>query len=243
MWCLEDRNRMEWRGIFKFWFIYAFICSGKLKRNLVGVLTHICHLVQRKCMFCDLFSEQESVWSIYAVWFVVIMYPSLWKVLDLCSFLFSQFCGNYGTCLFKECMALCVAYDSGIALSEFSNKPSVLQLLYMAELCWCILSFPISVAEWFGTWMGTGFCIEKMCGGQTMFLSYLNCLIKYIAQHNQTLKSFMIYYIGLDWFVYLFMQPAHEKIGVVDSEWIVHQVIPSIGNQVGHHSQPKGKIP
>ena len=27
-------------------------------------------------------------------------------------------------------------------------------------------------------------------------------------------------------------QPAHEKIGVVDSQWIVHQVIPSLGNQV-----------
>ncbi|KAG2593747.1 hypothetical protein PVAP13_5NG012601 [Panicum virgatum] len=26
-------------------------------------------------------------------------------------------------------------------------------------------------------------------------------------------------------------QPAHEKIGVVDSQWIVHQVIPSLGNQ------------
>ena len=27
-------------------------------------------------------------------------------------------------------------------------------------------------------------------------------------------------------------QPAHEKIGVVDSQWIVHQVVPSLGNQV-----------
>lgn len=26
-------------------------------------------------------------------------------------------------------------------------------------------------------------------------------------------------------------EPAHEKIGVVDSQWIVHQVIPSLGNQ------------
>jgi len=28
------------------------------------------------------------------------------------------------------------------------------------------------------------------------------------------------------------LQPAHEKIGVVDSQWIVHQVVPSLGNQV-----------
>jgi len=29
-------------------------------------------------------------------------------------------------------------------------------------------------------------------------------------------------------------QPAHEKIGVIDSQWIVHQTIPSLGNQVGY---------
>lgn len=33
----------------------------------------------------------------------------------------------------------------------------------------------------------------------------------------------------------LTLQPAHEKIGVVDSQWIVHQVIPSLGSQVCHH--------
>jgi len=27
-------------------------------------------------------------------------------------------------------------------------------------------------------------------------------------------------------------QPAHEKIGVVDSQWIVHQSVPSLGSQV-----------
>lgn len=26
-------------------------------------------------------------------------------------------------------------------------------------------------------------------------------------------------------------QPAHERIGVIDSQWIIHQVIPSLGNQ------------
>jgi len=29
-------------------------------------------------------------------------------------------------------------------------------------------------------------------------------------------------------------QPAHEKIGVVDAQWIVHQTIPSLGDQVSH---------
>lgn len=33
--------------------------------------------------------------------------------------------------------------------------------------------------------------------------------------------------------LYLYMmQPAHEKIGVVDAQWIVHQGVPSLGNQV-----------
>ncbi|CAN6842149.1 unnamed protein product [Brassica oleracea] len=29
----------------------------------------------------------------------------------------------------------------------------------------------------------------------------------------------------------LLLQPAHEKIGVVDSQWIIHKVIPSLGSQ------------
>ncbi|CAN1182198.1 hypothetical protein LINPERPRIM_LOCUS40718 [Linum perenne] len=32
--------------------------------------------------------------------------------------------------------------------------------------------------------------------------------------------------------VWHMIQPAHEKIGVVDSQWIIHQVIPSLGSQV-----------
>ncbi|KAF3454984.1 hypothetical protein FNV43_RR05432 [Rhamnella rubrinervis] len=36
---------------------------------------------------------------------------------------------------------------------------------------------------------------------------------------------------GLDFALRRCVEPAHEKIGVVDSQWIVHQVIPSLGNQ------------
>ncbi|KAH7670439.1 hypothetical protein IHE45_10G027400 [Dioscorea alata] len=36
---------------------------------------------------------------------------------------------------------------------------------------------------------------------------------------------------GLDFALRRCVEPAHEKIGVVDSEWIIHQVIPSLGNQ------------
>ncbi|CAL5357072.1 unnamed protein product [Camellia sinensis] len=36
---------------------------------------------------------------------------------------------------------------------------------------------------------------------------------------------------GLDFALRRCVEPAHEKIGVVDSQWVVHQVIPSLGNQ------------
>ncbi|CAO2041905.1 unnamed protein product [Urochloa humidicola] len=36
---------------------------------------------------------------------------------------------------------------------------------------------------------------------------------------------------GLDLALRRCVEPAHEKIGVVDSQWIVHQAIPSLGNQ------------
>ncbi|XP_039041855.1 uncharacterized protein LOC120180623 [Hibiscus syriacus] len=36
---------------------------------------------------------------------------------------------------------------------------------------------------------------------------------------------------GLDFALRRCVEPAHEKIGVVDSQWIIHQVIPSLGKQ------------
>ncbi|XP_074284999.1 uncharacterized protein LOC141610684 isoform X2 [Silene latifolia] len=43
---------------------------------------------------------------------------------------------------------------------------------------------------------------------------------------------------GLDFALRKCVEPAHEKIGVVDSQWIVHKVIPSLGNQ-GHAENGK----
>ncbi|KAJ8423589.1 hypothetical protein Cgig2_009243 [Carnegiea gigantea] len=37
---------------------------------------------------------------------------------------------------------------------------------------------------------------------------------------------------GLDFALRKCVEPAHEKIGVIDSQWIVHQTIPSLANQV-----------
>ncbi|EPS63684.1 hypothetical protein M569_11100, partial [Genlisea aurea] len=44
---------------------------------------------------------------------------------------------------------------------------------------------------------------------------------------------------GLDFALRRCVEPAHEKIGVVDSQWIIHQVIPSLGNQgVAENGRP-----
>ncbi|CAL9205344.1 unnamed protein product [Musa hybrid cultivar] len=45
---------------------------------------------------------------------------------------------------------------------------------------------------------------------------------------------------GLDFALRKCVEPAHEKIGVVDAQWIVHQVVPSLGNQ---GQAEKGKAP
>ncbi|KAL1536515.1 hypothetical protein AAHA92_29155 [Salvia divinorum] len=45
---------------------------------------------------------------------------------------------------------------------------------------------------------------------------------------------------GLDFAMRKCVEPAHEKIGVVDAQWIVHQSVPSLGNQV---QVEEGKAP
>uniref|UniRef100_A0A7N0U264 Uncharacterized protein n=1 Tax=Kalanchoe fedtschenkoi TaxID=63787 RepID=A0A7N0U264_KALFE len=45
---------------------------------------------------------------------------------------------------------------------------------------------------------------------------------------------------GLDFALGQCVQPAHEKIGVVDAQWIIHQGLPSLGNQ---GEQIEGKAP
>jgi hypothetical protein len=46
------------------------------------------------------------------------------------------------------------------------------------------------------------------------------------------LQNDLVHGWGLDFALRRCVDPAHEKIGVVDSQWIVHQVVPSLGNQV-----------
>ncbi|XP_051117356.1 uncharacterized protein LOC127242068 [Andrographis paniculata] len=45
------------------------------------------------------------------------------------------------------------------------------------------------------------------------------------------IQNDLIHGWGLDFALRTCVEPAHEKIGVVDSQWIVHQTVPSLGNQ------------
>ncbi|GAA0164571.1 hypothetical protein Leryth_021643 [Lithospermum erythrorhizon] len=45
------------------------------------------------------------------------------------------------------------------------------------------------------------------------------------------IQNDLIHGWGLDFALRRCVEPAHEKIGVVDSQWIVHQSFPSLGNQ------------
>lgn len=45
------------------------------------------------------------------------------------------------------------------------------------------------------------------------------------------LQNDLVHGWGLDFALRKCVEPAHEKIGVVDSQWIVHQTVPTLGNQ------------
>ncbi|XP_022883456.1 uncharacterized protein LOC111400269 [Olea europaea var. sylvestris] len=47
----------------------------------------------------------------------------------------------------------------------------------------------------------------------------------------QMIQNDLVHGWGLDFALRRCVEPAHEKIGVVDSQWVVHQVVPSLGNQ------------
>lgn len=54
------------------------------------------------------------------------------------------------------------------------------------------------------------------------------------------IQNDLIHGWGLDFALRKCVEPSHEKIGVVDAQWIVHQTIPSLGNQ---GQSEEGKAP
>ncbi|CAH2038018.1 unnamed protein product [Thlaspi arvense] len=49
------------------------------------------------------------------------------------------------------------------------------------------------------------------------------------------LQNDLVHGWGLDFALRKCVEPAHEKIGVVDSQWIIHQTVPSLGSQGESH--------
>ncbi|CAN6878372.1 unnamed protein product [Brassica oleracea] len=49
------------------------------------------------------------------------------------------------------------------------------------------------------------------------------------------LQNDLVHGWGLDFALRKCVEPAHEKIGVVDSQWIIHQTVPSLGSQGEEH--------
>ncbi|KAM3287262.1 hypothetical protein P3S67_020692 [Capsicum chacoense] len=45
------------------------------------------------------------------------------------------------------------------------------------------------------------------------------------------IQNDLIHGWGLDFALHKCVEPAHEKIGVVDAQWIIHQIVPSLGNE------------
>ncbi|KAF6137133.1 hypothetical protein GIB67_030897, partial [Kingdonia uniflora] len=61
--------------------------------------------------------------------------------------------------------------------------------------------------------------------------AYDQLSISILMYHANTCVNDLVHGWGLDFSLRKCVEPAHEKIGVVDAQWIVHQSVPSLGNQ------------
>ena len=118
-------------------------------------------------------------------------------------------------------MAVCVAYASGIyilkfRISKFSVAPVDLLLSSLSVFLWELQN---DLVHGWGLDFALRRCVEVLT-----YVCLLLILLYYlfVSMHNHIGTSSSL------------KQPAHEKIGVVDSQWIIHQTFPSLGNQVNH---------
>lgn len=139
-----------------------------------------------------------------------------------------QVCWDHGSGVFPRCMALCLAYDSGK-----NCHSNLIQSRSLVEWLSCIIL--TSVPE-----------ITLLCESQNDLVHGwgLDFALRKCVEVRDTSSSFeffvhlhallwlQLYILDLKYNVTFLKQPAHEKIGVVDSQWIVHQTVPSLGNQV-----------
>ena len=123
-------------------------------------------------------------------------------------------------------MAMRMAYDSGMSVSLVSSFVSGLSPSFI---------------HWCSSWMQ-----NDLVHGWGLDFALRKCVEVFIyLSSNSLVKSNQLSYLAtLSFWTSLLSccaqsQPAHEKIGVVDSQWIAHQVVPSLGNQVIRSSTTK----
>lgn len=133
---------------------------------------------------------------------------------------------DHGSCIFKKRLAMCVARDPGSLLHHLFHSSFIFpKSLFLPTLLRCLLKL---LTEWFGSRLGPWLCTQKMCWGKKRDLQLVVCH----AKDRVAWFDYIVCYLTKLNIFYTEMQPAHEKIGVVDSQWVVHQSFPSLGNQV-----------
>ncbi|KAJ7981010.1 Lysine ketoglutarate reductase trans-splicing protein (DUF707) [Quillaja saponaria] len=78
-----------------------------------------------------------------------------------------------------------------------------------------------------------GWCSDPHLPPCAAFVEIMAPVFSWEAWHCvwHMIQNDLVHGWGLDFALRRCVEPAHEKIGVVDSQWIVHQVIPSLGSQ------------
>lgn len=157
-------------------------------------------------------------------------------IISISIFVSFQFCGNYGSSVFTWSLEMCLAYDSGNLICLHTNCspcsfPLGLNFISPAFYpvgcfyCWSVSTnqFACLQNDLVHGW-GLDFALRRCVDvSDSTALPHPRQRVKTCG--NTLCCNFVITSLAI-------LQPAHEKIGVVDSQWIVHQVIPSLGSQV-----------
>lgn len=144
-------------------------------------------------------------------------------------------------CRFVEIMAPVFSRDAWRCawhMIQVRNHCANVVNYHLLELFLSFLSFPpCHVAA-------KSYCLSLYCRmtwsmGGVLTLLLENVWMWVICFHPMIyfFLYFFCFLLALSWWnafkiLFSWKQPAHEKIGVVDSQWIVHQTVPSLGNQV-----------
>lgn len=129
-----------------------------------------------------------------------------------------QVCWDHGTSIFKRCVAMCLAYDSGTYESDGEWYS-----FFQCKACvrhWTDSSTGTLQNDLVHGW-GLDFALHKCLEVWKSSNQLLQCVFAPV-RNTRILKKFSS----------LILQVPHERIGVVDAQWIIHKGVPSLGNQV-----------